>query len=682
MGLKNSLENIETILDKITYSNRDISYLNVWDYNIYIPIGGNTKVLLNTDAGDNQEIKYVSDDESIATVDKDGIVTGHSVGTVSILVRSGKFSATYVIHVGEEVHDTASIPEQDRIIDEVEIVNPRATLEVGDEYALQAIGISNTLVPKYYVGYYNPIKFTSSNPEIATVMFGTLMANKAGTCTITAMDLNETASDSFTLTVTPVYVPTADPSETYVPNIDNTGTTDVTVAIANALTYASENHYKKILFPNGKYLMNGDNRPNGEEIRIPSNLIIDFDGSNIYYNSNSTAVRNGYTMFLISDAENVWIRNMNVYAENYNLESADHIKKEGDKSFDITRFSKNIHFENCSFQHSPGWHIRVTNVWNGDYNGAWLRLSNIEPGSIDEHGNNIEEAGAFRSINHIGGATEPNTGNDNGCSGYAPRTDGWTWGGYASLGNIHQAPCTIARLYNIYFYDSNRNFLYMKKNCFVYQRYLFDTNYVRPSFYKIVFFQENMPENEVNEPWGGVGWVKDVANPHDIYITKCKFEDAYRGAISPQGGVHVVVDKCKFKNIGKIDPFSYMDYEDGRKIAQGHIVRYCTFYRDPKWSTYWAHGQWVNQTSTNITFHDNYMKYGIFRTEDESILTRCFHNIFEDVYVRFNAKQDMIVAGNYSNTIPTVQDGNMGDTHIILVDNEFPEPEPEPEPME
>lgn len=132
-----------------------------------------------------------------------------------------------------------------------------------------------------------------------------MCAYKEGTCTITATDLNENASDSFTFTVVAKQIPTAEENETYIPSIDNTGQTDVTIAIATALQYAASNNYKKISFPKGTYKMNGDNRPNAAAISFPSNMIIDFNGSDIRFDSTATIATSGYTMFSISDKENI-----------------------------------------------------------------------------------------------------------------------------------------------------------------------------------------------------------------------------------------------------------------------------------------------------------------------------------------------------------------------------------------
>jgi hypothetical protein len=99
-----------------------------------------------------------STNDSIATIDKEGYIHGHSKGNATVTLAGRGLSISVNAHIGNEVRNESAIPVQDRIVDEVEIINPRETLEVGDEYALYAVGISNTLSPKYDIAYYNPIK--------------------------------------------------------------------------------------------------------------------------------------------------------------------------------------------------------------------------------------------------------------------------------------------------------------------------------------------------------------------------------------------------------------------------------------------------------------------------------------------------------------------------------------------
>lgn len=656
MGLRNSLEKVGEVIEHIIYSDRDVSYIDVLGSGYYIPIGGKCKVPMKTDAGEGQIIKYSSSNDSIATV-SDGWLIGKGVGDATITIKSYNITASYTVHVGKEINDTSAIPEQDRIIDQIEIVNPRGTLEVGDEYALQAVGISNSLGVKYDISYYNPIKWSSSDPSVAGVMLGTLVAYKVGTCTITATDLNGTSSASFTLTVVPAQViPQVSASETYTPEIDNTGETDVTADIAEAFAYAANNGYKKILFAGGKFKVNADSLPDNAPIEFPSDMVVDFNGGEIYIEEGELS-SSGYTLFSIKDVENLWLENLTIIGENYNRETL--IRQERCRTLLIDGDSRNVHIEHSRFAWSPGFNTGITRVWNQPYMIAWLRLQNVEAGNLDSNGQPIAAQNTWRSINYFGGS-EIGHGHDH--DGYTLPGNEWTFGSYQG----NQVAYIRSRLYDIYFYDDQYNFLYRKQDCYMYQKYKLPEN-IHPTYYKVVFFQEDAPTAEQNEY--GMAWLVNIKNPEDIYFYKCTFDNNMSTGLSPQGGVHVVVDSCTFVDNGMQDPFSHIDWENGLQTSQGHIIKNCIFKKDRL--TYYAYGQIINGYCRNITFHDNTVYDGALSSWSESTMFRCFHNVFIDGAVTIGGKCDSIFAGNLSTLVPTINPTDIQGTYNISADNEI-----------
>ena len=651
MKLQNALQKVEEVIDEINYSNRDISTLRAIKSEVYTQIGGKTSAQLETDMGPRLRTKSTSTNSAVATIDRDGYVHGHSLGNATVTLTAADLSVTVDAHVTNPIRDTSSLPAQDRVIDEVTIINPRATLEVDDEWALYAVGTSSTLSPKYDVGYYNPIRWTSSNPEIAGVVYGTLMAHKEGTCTITASDLNNNASDSFTLTVTAKYVPAASDEETYIPVIDNTGQTDVTVAIATALSYAASNNYKKISFPKGTYKINGDNRPNAAAIPFPSNMIIDFNNSDIRFDSTASITTSGYTMFSISDKENIWLRNANFYGENAELVTL--IRKESDRTLQISRASKNIHIENCSFNWSPGFNVGISysrdHIYGFQPNAK--TAGSVEQGGLGANGEDVTApTGTWRTVGY----------KRCGCT-----SGGWVIGNFQG----YQVAHLRSRLYDICFYDSNKNFLFRKRNGYTYQRYEFPEG-VTPYYCRISFFQTDEPTTYEGD-WSSFTMIADVYSPKDIYFRNCTFKNAISTGLSPQGGTHVVVDNCTFIDNGYQDPYSHIDWEDGRQNAQGCIVKNSMFRREGLGATY--NCQLINGYCRNVTFHDNYVYRGMFRTNDESTMARTFNNIFKGGSVTVTGKMDGVFAGNICYFTPTINDPTIVDctTHTINVDNQI-----------
>lgn len=666
MAFKDVLEKVYDVAERIVYGNKDISKLEAKRQVIHTFPKAHSSMCLDTDRGDHVISKVSSENPEIATVDEDGVVTAHALGTTTVSLTSGKFTTSATVNVGEPIIDRSTIPQQDRIIDEIIIVNPKETLSVGDEFVLYAIGVSNTMTPKYDISYYNPIKWSSSDPSIAIVTYGTLVANKEGVCTITASDLNENASASFTLTVTAKQVmPEVSFIDTYFPTLDNTGETDVTVEIADVFAYAVAHNFKKISFATGKYKMNGDNRPNDEAIVIPSNMVIDFNGSEIHFEAGEK-VLSGYPMFAINDTVNTWLVNLTIFGENYGREQL--LRVERNRSLVINGNSKNVHIENCRFAWSPGFNVNITSRWNHPYEACWLRLNNVEPGGLDDNGQPIDAGpGVWRSINYFGGS-ERGHGHDH--DGYTIPRNTWAFGNYQN----NKAAKIRSRLYDIYFYDSDYNLLYCRKNCFMYQKYTLPENY-NHFCYKVVFYQENAPTSEENE-WG-MAWLIYHESPEDIYFTKCTFDNNVSTGLSPQGGIHVVIDKCKFIDNGIKDPTSHIDWEDGRQTSQGHIVKNSFFDKNPK--TYHSYSQIINDSSRCVSFHDNYVRNGSFSSRSESLMQRCFNNYFENNNVSIVDKCDNVFANNivtksFSKKDPQAYapDGETWYTHTILIDNELP----------
>lgn len=607
---------------------------------VALPVGGKYPIsVLNAKTN---LYRIESSDSSIATIES-GYVQGVSQGVAYVSFIYGQTKKDVLFYVGQQVVDTTSVPQQTKVIDEIEIINPIEELHKGDEYVLYAAGISNSLVPKFNVWGYNSVKFTSSDPSIASVEFGVVLANRPGACTITASDLNNGASKSFNLTVTDaIAMPSVTSEETYIPEIDNTGETDVTVDIADAFTYASENGYKKISFPKGIYTMNADNRPNNSAINIPSNMIVDFNGSEIHF-AEGTATTSGYVVFQIVDKVNIWLCNVKIFAENYGRTPLIH--KENDRTLQISGASKNIHIINCEFSWSPGFNVGIGHTWKNvsAFTPNSYREGNVEAGGFDDYGQPVSQNGAFRMAVFV--PVKLTSG-------------GWVVGQFQG----YRATYMESLLYDICFYDNNKNFLFMKRNCYQYQRYEFPSGDI-PKYCKIAFFQTEEPTGYDGDYHSFVMLV-DVLSPEDIYFKDCVFSNNWSTGLSPQGGTHVMIDHCKFIDNGISDPSSHIDWEDGRQTSQGHIVRYCDFISDK------VSGQTVNGYCRNIVIHDNYFEGGLFSSGFRSSMQRTYRNTFRNTAVNLTSVMNYVFAGNLLNTQPTINDGKEA-PYAIIVDNKI-----------
>lgn len=141
--------------------------------------------VLPEDAG-NKNVTYQSSDESIATVAKDGTVTGKAPGSVTI---------TAVSEDDSSVTATTTLTVV-RLATKVEILEQEPRMHVGDTLQLQWLVSPNDATQ-------NAVMFTSANTKIATVdEAGLVTGVKAGETTITV----ETADGALRKAHVKVYV--------------------------------------------------------------------------------------------------------------------------------------------------------------------------------------------------------------------------------------------------------------------------------------------------------------------------------------------------------------------------------------------------------------------------------------------------------------------------------------------
>ena len=122
------------------------------------------------DADDAEDIEYESDDEDVATVDEDGLVTAVGVGEAEITVTCGDMSATLtvtVINADDAVHATG-----------VELNKSETTLKIGH------VTETLTATPQP-ANTTDTAAWTSSDPTVVSVANGEITALKPGTATIT-----------------------------------------------------------------------------------------------------------------------------------------------------------------------------------------------------------------------------------------------------------------------------------------------------------------------------------------------------------------------------------------------------------------------------------------------------------------------------------------------------------------
>ena len=181
-------------------------------------------------------------------------------------------SKTYSINIPDSEYTTTGI--------KIGLDN-NITMEVGDD-----LGMIAHLIPHDY-RRSNPYYLTTNNKDIVDVEGMILTAKSEGEAIITVSTLDGSKRDNITVKVVKPYEFNVLPEEIYELNpldfnlIENDYSYEVSLSNNNAiraiLTYAKNNNYKKIVFPQNKvYYIDGH-----DTIYSKNDLIIDLNGSKI-----------------------------------------------------------------------------------------------------------------------------------------------------------------------------------------------------------------------------------------------------------------------------------------------------------------------------------------------------------------------------------------------------------------
>lgn len=180
---------------------------------------------------DDKTVTWTTSDEKIAVVDKNGLLTAVSAGTVVIKAQAGEVSSSLELHVKEIPLDSIAF---DKVIE---------TMEIGEKAELGII--------------YNPENTTdvkdaewySSDDEIISVEKGVLTANKAGKAVITARVGEKTVSCEIKVN--------KEKEEVIKPVVDNKGDKDKNSASGKEKT-TGKTKTEKAKTSQGKNVKTGD----------------------------------------------------------------------------------------------------------------------------------------------------------------------------------------------------------------------------------------------------------------------------------------------------------------------------------------------------------------------------------------------------------------------------------------
>ena len=159
-------------------SNVPVSYVTLNRSNLTLEVGDSASLyetIYPSNATD-KSVTWSSSNTSVATV-SNGTVVARSAGTATITVRTSNYqTATCTVTVSNPVSQTVAVSS-------VSLNQSSATMEVGDTLSLTATVSPNNATDK-------SVTWSSSNTSVATVNGGMVIAQSAGTATITVRTSN------------------------------------------------------------------------------------------------------------------------------------------------------------------------------------------------------------------------------------------------------------------------------------------------------------------------------------------------------------------------------------------------------------------------------------------------------------------------------------------------------------
>lgn len=445
----------------------------------------------------------------------------------------------------------------------VVITTPITELEVGEEFALFAY------VLPHYPSQDNLVKWSSSDNSVCSVNFGVLNAIKPGTVTITASTLDGTLHDTINVNIIAKKEITILDSEIYTVTLpcitangqlysDNTNAAKTTKAIIDLLKYASENNYKKIVFPKGTYLVTPDiiTDDTKEVISFPSNLIVDFNNSimNMDKNEKGLDTNTGYYFLVFSNnISNTKLMNLHFIGEK---DKTNDKTKEGNVVLDVGD-CHDCKFENVIIERGTGFSTTTDSMQRKNTGFIGITESHIEQGGIDENGQpktEIED-GVWRVSDWYCNLHEKNI------------TD------VLQLCPIHgyHGRQPVSRTFDIFYYDENKSFIKAEYDNMQGYSIPIPTN----AYYcKVVVYQTEKPKNGNDPIW----YAMCLSVPGISYKNKfknCIFKNSNTMNFF-FGGRHNIYDGCQFIQNEGIRICS-TDIEDGWEKTSFNIWKNCIF---------------------------------------------------------------------------------------------------------
>jgi len=369
---------------------------------------------------------------------------------------------------------------------------------------------------------------------------------------------------------------------------DGTSPVETSKGINAALEYvASLAQYKKVIFPQGVYLID-ENNPININLK---DMIIDLNGSILKINTNG--LQKYSTVTLKEGAENLILTNGTIQGDR---DTHDYTTVKGTHEWGcglVINGGQNCIIEKIKATDFPGYGI-VTSSGNNANRFYAVNVKDIEVGDIDNNGELIVSAVNSRTKAY----------NITACKGEFEF--GYTLGyqGYPYIKNVK---------YSAYFYDGNNTFI-STQNCLQFRKVIIPEGAV---YVRLVFSQINITSN-----LGYVGWISNFKPSINMVLRSCSLTNNRSLGFAFCGGQKWTIENNTFENNGGQAPGYAIDFEDGWELMQDIIVRNNRFSGNKS-------GDIVGCAGDNIIFEGNEFTSTVYmwgRTTNYSFIKNIFKN--------------------------------------------------------
>lgn len=312
--------------------------------------------------------------------------------------------------------------------------------------------------------------------------------------------------------------------------------------INQALIWASQSGYTKIVFPTQEYIIS-ENAP--IILQNMRDLTIDLNDSVFQLNPN--ALQNSQIVHM-ADCRNVKLINGTLSGD---MDSHDFTiypgSTAGNSGIIIDGGTVDCQLDNITVKDVTGWGIITSKGGDSVSSSHVVSRNNLEYGGINpETGKKIEDKAKIRTINPIN-ISEFDTFEDKFLILGVDK-------GY--MGN----PYLSTKNFDVIFYNSSHEKIGGSSNQLIYKKVELPEGTVYADF---VFYQSNLPTGGDSDFNNAVMFITHYVQPTNLQITSCIIDNCKSLGMAICGGDTVTIKDCVLKNTGNLAPGYAVDLEDG-----------------------------------------------------------------------------------------------------------------------